>query len=99
MPYGSNIEGVKSAALLYFQQPPDYLSLAQTVALAIIPNQPCVLVLGKNNPQILAERNHWLRRMQAAHLSPTKTLKMPWPNRSTPSAMLPPPWPRTSRGG
>ena len=38
VPYGSNIEGVKSAALLYFQQPPDYLSLAQTVTLAIIPN-------------------------------------------------------------
>ena len=28
VPYGGNIEGVKSAALLYFQQPPDYLSLA-----------------------------------------------------------------------
>ena len=75
MPYGSNIEGVKSAALLYFQQPPDYLSLAQTVALAIIPNQPCVLVLGKNNPQILAERNHWLRRMQAAHLFPNQDIE------------------------
>ena len=75
VPYGSNIEGVKSAALLYFQQPPDYLSLAQTVALAIIPNQPCVLVLGKNNPQILAERNHWLRRMQAAHLFPNQDIE------------------------
>ena len=75
VPYGSNIEGVKSAALLYFQQPPDYLSLAQTVALAIIPNQPRVLVLGKNNPQILAERNHWLRRMQAAHLFPNQDIE------------------------
>lgn len=49
MPYGSNIEGVKSTALLYFQQPPDYLSLAQTVALAVIPNQPHLLVLGRSN--------------------------------------------------
>jgi len=61
VPYGGNIEGVKSAALLYFQQPPDYLSLAQTVTLAIIPNQPRGLVLGKNNARILSERNRWLR--------------------------------------
>ncbi|MEJ7663048.1 MAG: transglycosylase domain-containing protein [Hymenobacter sp.] len=49
IPYGGNVEGVKSAALLYFQQPPDYLSLAQTVTLAIIPNRPTGLVLGKHN--------------------------------------------------
>jgi penicillin-binding protein 1C len=60
VPYGSNIEGVKSAALLYFQQPPDYLSLAQTVTLAIIPNRPSGLVLGKNNAAIVRERNRWL---------------------------------------
>ncbi len=75
VPYGSNIEGVKSAALLYFQQPPDYLSLAQTVALAVIPNQPRVLVLGRNNPQILLKRNHWLRQMQAAHLFPNQDIE------------------------
>jgi penicillin-binding protein 1C len=68
VPYGGNIEGVKSAALLYFQQPPDYLSLAQTVTLAIIPNQPRILVLGKNNAKILAERNRWLRQFQREKL-------------------------------
>ncbi len=75
VPYGSNIEGVKSAALLYFQQPPDYLSLAQTVTLAVIPNQPRVLVLGRNNPQILARRNHWLRQMQTDHLFPNQDIE------------------------
>ena len=75
VPYGGNIEGVKSAALLYFQQPPDYLSLAQTVTLAIIPNQPRVLVLGKNNPQILAERNRWLRQFQQQHLFPDQDIE------------------------
>ncbi|RZK45729.1 MAG: penicillin-binding protein 1C, partial [Hymenobacter sp.] len=70
VPYGSNIEGVKSAALLYFQQPPNYLSLAQTVTLAIIPNRPGGLVLGKNNAQILRERNRWLRYFGAQKLFP-----------------------------
>ncbi len=74
VPYGGNIEGVKSAALLYFQQPPDYLSLAQTVTLAIIPNQPRALVLGKNNALILAERNRWLRRFQQQHLFPDQDI-------------------------
>ncbi|WP_046245830.1 penicillin-binding protein 1C [Hymenobacter terrenus] len=75
VPYGSNIEGVKSAALLYFQQPPDYLSLAQTVTLAIIPNQPRVMVLGKNNAKILAERNRWLRQFQQQHLFPDQNIE------------------------
>ena len=75
VPYGGNIEGVKSAALLYFQQPPDYLSLAQTVTLAIIPNQPRLLVLGKNNALILAERNRWLRQFQQQHLFPNQDIE------------------------
>ena len=75
VPYGGNIEGVKSAALLYFQQPPDYLSLAQTVTLAIIPNQPRVLVLGKHNDRILAERNRWLRQFQQQHLFPNQDIE------------------------
>ena len=75
VPYGGNIEGVKSAALLYFQQPPDYLSLAQTVTLAIIPNQPRVLVLGKNNDRILTERNRWLRQFQQQHLFPNQAIE------------------------
>ena len=75
VPYGGNIEGVKSAALLYFQQPPDYLSLAQTVTLTIIPNQPHVLVLGKNNDRILTERNRWLRQFQQQHLFPNQDIE------------------------
>jgi len=74
VPYGSNIEGVKSAALLYFQQPPDYLSLAQTVTLAIIPNRPGGLVLGRDNAAIVRERNRWLQYFQAQHLFPAQDI-------------------------
>ncbi|WP_240731472.1 penicillin-binding protein 1C [Hymenobacter radiodurans] len=74
IPYGGNVEGVKSAALLYFQQPPDYLSLAQTVTLAIIPNRPTGLVLGKHNAAILAERNRWLRRFGGQNLFPKQDI-------------------------
>ncbi|SNR68257.1 penicillin-binding protein 1C [Hymenobacter mucosus] len=75
VPYGGNVEGVKSAALLYFQQTPDYLSLAQTVTLAIIPNRPRGLVLGKNNAAVLQERNRWLRRFGASGLFPKQDVE------------------------
>jgi penicillin-binding protein 1C len=40
VPYGSNIQGVKAASLLYFNKTPDQLSLAEITALSIIPNRP-----------------------------------------------------------
>ncbi len=62
VPYGGNIEGVKSASILYFKKNPDHLSLAEITALSIIPNRPSSLVMGRNNDRIVAERNKWLRR-------------------------------------
>src|SRR5258708_38678294 len=62
VPYGGNVEGVKSAATLYFKKNPDHLSLAEIIALSIIPNRPSSLVIGKNNDLIIQERNKWLRK-------------------------------------
>jgi penicillin-binding protein 1C len=62
VPYGGNIEGVKSASQLYFKKNPDHLSLAEITALSIIPNRPSSLVIGKNNDLIVQERNKWLRK-------------------------------------
>jgi penicillin-binding protein 1C len=61
-PYGGNIEGVKSASVIYFNKMPDHLSLAEITALSIIPNRPVSLVLGRNNDLIVQERNRWLRK-------------------------------------
>ena len=65
VPYGGNIEGVKSASWLYFQKNPDHLSLAEITALAIIPNRPSSLVIGKRNDLVLQERNRWLQKFAA----------------------------------
>ncbi|MBX9782471.1 MAG: penicillin-binding protein 1C [Chitinophagaceae bacterium] len=62
VPYGGNIEGVKSASILYFGKNPDHLSLAEITALSIIPNRPSSLVIGKNNDEIVKQRNKWLNR-------------------------------------
>src|SRR4029079_17785686 len=60
--YGGNIEGVKSASILYFNKNPDHLSLAEITALSIIPNRRSSLVIGKNNDLIVQERNKWLKK-------------------------------------
>lgn len=62
VPYGGNIEGVKSASVLYFNKLPQNLSIAQITTLAIIPNRPSSLQLGKNTEKLTQERNKWLRR-------------------------------------
>lgn len=65
VPYGGNIEGVKAASVLYFQKNPDHLSLAELMALSVIPNRPSSLVMGRNNDEILKARNKWLLRFEA----------------------------------
>ena len=60
LPYGGNIEGVKSASYIYFNRPPDKLSLSQSVLLAIIPNNPNKFRLDKDAAAADKERNKWL---------------------------------------
>ena len=68
IPYGGNIEGLKSASLLYFGKPPALLSLAELTTLTIIPNRPSSLRLGARNALIVQERNRWLTRFQRANV-------------------------------
>lgn len=73
-PYGGNIEGVKAAALLYFGQAPQALSLAQVFTLSIIPNNPRVLRPGSNNEVLLKERNRWLANLSEHELFPPSVI-------------------------
>ncbi|MCU0439082.1 MAG: penicillin-binding protein 1C [Raineya sp.] len=75
VPYGSNIEGVKSASVIYFGSLPQKLSPAQITTLALIPNRPTSLALGKDNPEILKERNKWLKRLGEANVFNKKELE------------------------
>jgi len=74
IPYGGNIEGLKSASLLYFGKPPALLSLAELTTLTIIPNRPSSLRLGQNNARIVQERNRWLVRFRSAGLYDDATI-------------------------
>jgi penicillin-binding protein 1C len=75
IPYGGNIEGVKSASILYFKKNPDHLSLAEITALSIIPNRPSSLVIGKHNDLIKQERNRWLKKFARDKVFTSKEIK------------------------
>lgn len=75
VPYGGNIEGVKSASVLYFQKNPDHLSLAEIMALSVIPNRPNSLVMGRHNDEIIKERNKWLERFREDKVFPESAIK------------------------
>jgi penicillin-binding protein 1C len=75
LPFGGNIEGVKSASYIYFDRPPDKLSLAQSITLAVIPNDPNTLRLDRSNEEILAKRNGWIGKFKQAKIFSSSDLK------------------------
>jgi penicillin-binding protein 1C len=60
LPYGGNIEGIKSASLLYLNKFPQQLSLDEIALLSVIPNHPEQLKIGKNETALKAKRNQLL---------------------------------------
>lgn len=65
LPYGGNIEGIKAASLIYFEQEPAELSPAQIAMLTVIPNNPNVL-MPQNRTALMNKRNTWLLRLGKA---------------------------------
>ncbi len=61
VPFGSNIEGVSAASLIYFKKSAQNLSLSQAISLSIIPNRPAFLLI-KNQQKFLAYKSYWLEK-------------------------------------
>ena len=68
LPFGGNIEGVKSASYIYFNRPPDKLSLAQSITLAVIPNDPNTLRLDRTNNDIISKRDIWINKYKRENI-------------------------------
>ncbi len=75
-PYGGNIEGITSAAYIYFNNAPSRLSLAQAAELAVIPQNPNRYRPDKNPEQTLIKRNKLLRKLLKAHLFSEKDINL-----------------------
>ncbi|MHC1738905.1 MAG: penicillin-binding protein 1C [Ignavibacteriaceae bacterium] len=68
LPYGGNIEGVKSASYIYFNRPPSKLSLSQAILLTIIPNNPNNYRLDRQTDKIVKKRNDWINRFSSENV-------------------------------
>jgi len=75
LPFGGNIEGVKSASYIYFDRPPDNLSLAQSIMLAVIPNDPNTLRLDRFNDDIISNRSYWINKFKQDRIFSSSDLK------------------------
>ena len=75
LPFGGNIEGVKSASYIYFNRPPKNLSLGQSIMLAVIPNDPNSLRLDRSNEEIIKNRNYWIQKFKNEKIFSSSDLK------------------------
>ncbi len=75
LPFGGNIEGVKAASYIYFNRPPSRLSLAQSILLAEIPNNPNKYRLDRNVDDAIAARNSRIKKFIEDKVFPLKNLQ------------------------
>lgn len=62
-PYGGNIRGYQTASYKYFNKKAVYLTWAEAVTLAILPNAPSSLTTVKNRTKFIEKRNRILKKM------------------------------------
>ncbi|MCU0383922.1 MAG: penicillin-binding protein 1C [Cyclobacteriaceae bacterium] len=63
-PFGGNVVGLEAACWRYFGRTAEDLSWAEAAMLAVLPNSPSLLHLGKNREALLAKRNLLLEKLQ-----------------------------------
>ena len=62
-PFGGNVVGLDAAAWRYFGRPPEELSWAEAATLAVLPNAPSAIHMGRGREELLAKRNRLLARL------------------------------------
>ena len=65
-PFGGNVVGLEAACWRYFGRAAEDLSWAETALLAVLPNNPSLIHLGKNRERLLVKRNRLLDRLSLA---------------------------------
>jgi len=75
-PFGGNVVGLDAAAWRYFGVPPDKLSWAESVLLAVLPNSPALLYPGKNEEPLIQKRNRLLNKLYNRQVIDSLTLQL-----------------------
>ncbi|MAA80459.1 MAG: penicillin-binding protein 1C [Deltaproteobacteria bacterium] len=75
-PFGGNIVGLEAASWRYFGRPPDQLSWSESAMLAVLPNNPALIHLGRNRKQLKKKRDRLLRMLYADGLFSASDLEL-----------------------
>ncbi len=65
-PFGGNVVGLQAACWRYFGRPTDEVSWAEAALLAVLPNNPSLIHLGKNRLLLKEKRDRLLTKLAAA---------------------------------
>ncbi len=63
-PFGGNVVGLEAASWRYFGRPASDLSWSEAATLAVLPNSPSGIRLGKNRDMLEAKRNRLLNKLK-----------------------------------
>ncbi len=62
-PFGGNVVGLESASWRYYYKSPHLLSWSESATLAVLPNAPSLIHLGKNRDALQKKRNRLLHQL------------------------------------
>ncbi|MCQ2200618.1 MAG: penicillin-binding protein 1C [Bacteroidales bacterium] len=63
-PLGGNVVGLEAASWRYFGRPSNLLSWAECATLAVLPNSPSLINVGRNRDELLRKRNRLLSMLR-----------------------------------
>jgi penicillin-binding protein 1C len=75
-PMGGNVVGLDAGSWRYFQRSPSQLSWAETATLAVLPNAPSLIHIGKNRKALKNKRDRLLTRLYKKGTIDKETLKI-----------------------
>lgn len=75
-PFGSNVVGLEAAAWRYYGRQASTLSWAEMATLAVLPNAPSLIHLGKNRVALLKKRNALLDKLSTQNTIDKSTCQL-----------------------
>ncbi len=90
-PFGGNVVGLEAACWRFFGRNPSELSWSEAALLAVLPNNPSLIHLGKNRIRLKIKRDHLLDQLARAGKIDSLTLQLA---KSEPVPEAPIPLPR-----
>lgn len=64
-PFGGNVVGLETASWRYFGRAPELLNWSEQATLAVLPNAPSLIHVGRNRDALFQKRNRLLDRLSA----------------------------------